>query len=88
MQKPKISTRISPEKYNMIATAARRRNETISSYTRAMLESIQHESKTEKDMYIVTRLVMLVLAQYMPPEKVMENYSSIRNDADEKFGGE
>lgn len=85
----KISIRIPDEKHEILATAARRNNKTISGYVRELLmtepEKKSFDLEIEQQIYVITRLVLLSLAQSMPPDQVMDNYRKISQDAEGKF---
>lgn len=88
---PQICIRIPDAQYNIIAAAARRSNKTISAYVRDLF-SIEPEKKSsyldlDRQFYVVTRLLLLSLAQSMVPDMVMENYHKIQGDAEQKFRG-
>ena len=86
-----ICIRIADAQYNVLACSARRSNKTVSAYVRDLL-AIDPEEKSgdlelNRQLYVVTRLLLLNLAQSMATDVVMENYHKIQKDANEKFGG-
>lgn len=86
---PKISIRISEDKQAVLSAAARRANKNISAYIRDLLllepEKTFPNLEQERHFYIITRLLLLSLAQSMSAADVMDNYQKINQDAEEKF---
>ena len=89
----KISIRIPEGKKNVLARIAARENKTLSDYVRDVIFNPVFTTKADtidipQSQYIITRLLLLVLAQHMEQEQVMEYYSVCMKDAESKFGRE
>lgn len=79
----KISIRI-PDR---VHAAARASGLSMSEYIRSLLDNNPSpDYHLQRQLYILTRLTLLVISQHMPADEAMNNYQIIERDANEKFG--